>query len=417
MTHASTATTLAAASGLSSHVDAVMAAEQVCEQVSQGLAGARPDLSLLFISGGHAAQAAAIAAEVRKSMDPGALLGVTGDGVVGADVEMERQPAVSMLAVTMPGTTVQSFLYADMPFVGDNDPAAQEKLARVIGAEKDLRGVFMFADPFSVPAAPVVEAMSRCRSAVPGLKRVPVIGGMASAAKGPGGNAIVLNDRVLRSQGAGLSVRGSVSIDTLVSQGCRPIGKPWIITDGGRNAVKQLGGRPALEVLRETLEELNDADRQLIPNGVFVGRVINEYKDRFGRGDFLVRGIVGVDQGSGALGVGDNVRRGQTIQFHLRDAATAGEDLRLLLDAQRLQVPPAGAMLVTCNGRGSGLFGERHHDVRTISAALSVKADEPMPMAGFSAAGEFGPIGDDSFIHGFTAVLAMFRPGRKSAIE
>lgn len=413
MTHVSVATSLAAASGLSSHVDAVMAAEQVCESVSAGLAGAAPDLVLLFVSGGHVRKFAEVADEVRRVLTPGALLGVSGQSVVGADTEIEDGAGVSILALTMPGTTIRPFLYADLPFVGDHDTVSLEKMASAIGATRDLRGVVFFGDPFSVPVNPLVDAMSRARAGVPGLKRIPVIGGMASAARAPGANAVVVNDRVLRAQGAGLTISGDVSIDTLVSQGCRPIGKPLVITEGSRNAVRKLGGRPALEVLHETVHELSDADRQLVPNGVFVGRVINEYKDRFGRGDFLIRGIVGIDRTSGALGVNDNIRVGQTVQFHLRDKVTASEDLRLLLDAQRLQVPPVGTMLVTCNGRGSQLFGEHHHDARAVSAALSHKPEEPMPMAGFSAAGEIGPVGDASFVHGFTAVAAMFRPGRR----
>lgn len=422
MVHASTATELSAGSGLSSHVDAVMAAEQVCEAADAGIAShggaaGRPDMALLFVSGAHARQMAEIAAEVRRTLDPAMLLGVTAEGVVGSDSEIEGQSAVSLLALRMPGTEVVPFTYGDLPFVGGEDDEALERLAAAIGADRDLRGTLFFGDPFSVPANPMVEAMTRCRAVVPGLRGVPVIGGMASAGKAPGGNTIVINDRVMKAQGAGLSVRGNISIDTLVSQGCRPIGKPLVITEGGRNAVRKLSGRPALEVLYETLQELSEADRELIPNGVFVGRVINEYKDRFGRGDFLIRGIVGIDRNSGALGVGDNVKVGQTLQFHLRDAATAREDLGLLLDAQRLQMPPVGSLLVTCNGRGSNLFGERHHDARAVSAALSAAPERPMPMAGFFAAGEIGPIGDASFVHGFTAVLAMFRPGRRRGAE
>ncbi|MBN8643916.1 MAG: FIST C-terminal domain-containing protein [Planctomycetes bacterium] len=414
MTHVSTATELAAASGLSTHVDAVMAAEQVCESVSAGLNGARPDLALLFVSDRHVAKFNDVAAEVRRALGPGMLLGVSSNGVVGPDTEVENQPAVSLLALTLPNTTLHPFLYADLPFVGDEDPAALEKTARVIGAERDLRAVMFFGDPFSVPVNPLADALSRCHAAVPGLKRVPVIGGMASGARSPGANVIALNDRTMRAQGAGITVRGRVSVDTLVSQGCRPIGKPLVITDGARNAVRKLAGRPALEVLRATIDALPERDRELVSSsGVFVGRVINEYKDRFGRGDFLIRAIVGIDRNSGALGVNDNVRVGQTVQFHLRDANTAGEDLRLLLDAQKLQTPPVGSLLITCNGRGESLFKERHHDARTVSSALSFKHDEPMPMAGFFAAGEIGPIGDRSFVHGFTSVLAMFRPARQ----
>ena len=395
------------------HVDAIMAGEQACEQVASALAGVKPDLAMLFVSGGHARHLPAIADVVRRGLSPGAFLAVNAESVLGGDVEVEKASGVSLFAAAMPGTTIHPFTYRQFPHVGDETDESLQAIAEVMGAQRDMRATFFLGDPFSVPTPPLVDAMSKVTRVVPGLQKVQVFGGLASGGTSPGSNTLIINDEVTRVGGVGVTIRGAVSVDAVVSQGCRPIGKPWIITEGERNVMRKLGGRPALEVLRETVDQLDEKDRALLPNGVFLGRVVNEYKARFGRGDFIIRGIMGIDQGSGAVAVGDNLRKGQTVQFHLRDATTASEDLKLLLDAQQLQSPPAGGLLFTCNGRGAALFNERHHDARTISQALSPNPEQPMPLGGFFASGEIGPMGPQSYVHGHTAVLALFRPARR----
>lgn len=410
MEHTSSALALAAGAGLSQNIDPALAVEQVLEQVSASIAPGQADLAVVFASGSHAGDLERIGDSVMSLLAPGALLAVSGDGVVGTETEVERKPALSILALSLPGTTLSTFTYRDLPHVRDDDDAALNALAAAVGAGPDLRAMLVMADPFSVAAASMVESLSRVHTVVPGLKRSPVIGGLASASPKPGGNVLVLNGRAMRQGAVGVTIRGEVDLDCIVSQGCRPIGKPHVVTAGQRNVIKALGGRRAMDVLRETVTALDQDDRELLPGGLFMGRVINEYKPRFGRGDFLIRGVMGVDQQSGAIAVGDMVRVGQTIQFHLRDARTAAEDLDLLLAAQRLQVPPVGGLLFTCSGRGARLFSETGHDARLVSRSLASDEGRPMPLAGFFAAGEFGPIGRSSFLHGHTAALAVFRP-------
>lgn len=413
MEHTSSATALSIGVGLSANIDASLAAEQACEQAAALVKPGEADLVLIFAGGKHGQELDDIAQIVRSTLEPGTLIGVTGEGVVAGDVEFERQPAVSLFAASLPGTSLHPFSYRDLPHVRDGDPEALREAARVAGARRDLRATLFFADPFSVPAAAAVSTLSGTRTVVEGLKRAPVIGGMASGAAKPGGNILILNDQVMRAGGVGVAIRGDIAVDALVSQGCRPIGRPLIVTAAQRNIIKTLGGVKAMDALREIINELDAEDRDLLPNGVFVGRVIDEYKSRFGRGDFLIRGVLGVDNGSGSIAVGDLVRVGQTIQFHLRDAKTATEDLELLLSSQQLQTPPTGGLLFTCNGRGTRLFGDAHHDASRVSRTLGLDPERPMPLAGFFAAGEIGPIGESSFLHGHTASLALFRAKRR----
>lgn len=443
MEHTSSATALSAATALSEHVDAVMAAEQAVEEVASRLGRIAIDLALVFTGGEHAQEMAAIAGVVRSALRPAMLLGVTAGGVVGNGVEVEDKPGVALFAAALPGTTLHAFTYRHLPHVKDeHDEEALLRMAAAIGARSDLRATLFFADPFSVPAGSIVGAISAVPKVVRGLPRLPLVGGMASAGAAPGSNMLVLNDEVMRSGAVGVTIRGNVAVDCMVSQGCRPIGRPLVITGGHRNIITALGGRSAFEVLRDTVNELDETDRLLLPNGIFIGRVINEYKDRFGRGDFLVRGVMGVDQSVGAVAVGDAVQVGQTVQFHVRDAETASEDLTMLLEAEQLRRPAVGALLFTCNGRGRKFFSKPNHDAQAICAALDaaraegsewdwgasdVNATSPVedrvqdapgdaapstdsvPLAGFFAAGEIGPIGDRSFVHGHTAIAAIFR--------
>jgi small ligand-binding sensory domain FIST len=201
-----------------------------------------------------------------------------------------------------------------------------------------------------------------------------------------------------------VAISGEVEIRTVVSQGCRPIGKPFVITKGERNIIHQLGGHKPLEVLHHIFQEAPTSEQKLMQEGIFIGRVIDERRPTFERGDFLIRHLVGADENSGAIAIGDHVRMGTTVQFHVRDAATAHEDLRTLLDPHRQQ-PPAGALLFSCNGRGTRLFSQRDHDVTASREQLG-----SIPVAGFFCAGELGPVGGRNFIHGHTASLALFRP-------
>jgi small ligand-binding sensory domain FIST len=227
---------------------------------------------------------------------------------------------------------------------------------------------------------------------------------MASGASQPGHNVLVLDDQVLAGGVIGVSLAGAIEVDFVVSQGCRPIGAPLVITKVKSNAILELGGRAALEVLQELAESLPEEERALLSNGLLLGHLLHEQKRPVGRGDFLVRNLLGVERDAGAILVGDVPRAGQTVQFHARDAKTAAEDLQLLLDGEVMDDAPFGALLFTCNGRGQKLFGTPDHDVSIIRERLG-----QVPIAGFFAAGEIGPIGDRSFLHGHTASLALFR--------
>jgi small ligand-binding sensory domain FIST len=185
----------------------------------------------------------------------------------------------------------------------------------------------------------------------------------------------------------------------VVSQGCRPIGRPYIVTRGDGHLIYELGGSPALDRLLTTLERLPPVDRQLAERGLHCGVVIDETKDEFERGDFLIRGVLGADRATGAVAVGDTIAVGSTVQFQVRDAASADEDLHALLSGRTGR----GALVFTCNGRGRRLFGTPDHDAILVGDLLGTSA-----VAGMFCAGELGPVGGRNAVHGFTASIAIF---------
>jgi small ligand-binding sensory domain FIST len=415
------------ASGISTLPDAAKAVEHVCAQCAAGLGtGSMTHLALLFFTSHHIARAEEIARAVRKELQVECLVGISAEGVVGGRTEVERSPGVSLLAARLPGVSLVPFATDEILPYDESTPEGLSKLARGFGADEALRASFLFADPFSVPAAGLVGAMNKARAHA---RIGSIIGGLASASEKANGNALILDDAVYRAGLVGVSLRGPVRVDTVVSQGCRAVGPTFIVTKARKNVILTLGGRPALQVVRELVESLSPEDQELLKRGLFVGRVIDEYKDRFGRGDFLIRNVVGVEESNQAIAIAEVLRVGQTVQFHLRDARTADEDLALLLDAQQLREPPVGGLLITCNSRGTRLFDRPHHDASAIARAFapqipgeaaargghSIDPGSPtFPLAGFFGAGEIGPIGEQSFLHGHTACLALFRSEPKA---
>lgn len=420
------------ATGLSAAADPIAAAEAVCEQAGLRLGSGAVDLGVLFFTPHHAEHAASIVRAVRERLGVRTLIGASVQAVIGGARELEDSPGLSLLTGRLPGVSAQVFTGEDLPPM-DADPAfVLEQLGPAAGFGPELRGTLMLADPFSAPMVRLLPALNKARRDWAGepdapAARAPIVGGLASGSRKAGGNRLLLNERILDAGLVGVSLSGPLRIDTVVSQGCRGFGPTMLITRSKGNIILELGGKPALFAVRDTIEQLDEASRAMLDGGLFIGRVINEYKDRFGRDDFLVRGVVGVDQKSGAVAVGDLVRTGQTVRLHLRDARSAGEDLALLLDGQQLREKPAGALCITCTGRGTRLFEEPDHDARAVQRAFSpdpageelakpgrmIRPDPAgaghVPLAGFFANGEIGPVGGESFLHGHSVSIALFR--------
>ena len=375
------------AAALSQHPLATQAVGEVSGSILEQLQADDCDLAVCFASPHHVGAFEDIAAALHSILEPGVLVGGTAVAIVGGAREVEDAPALTVLGASLERT--------DLTPVALRVEETPDGMA-VTGwpdAASDARTLLLFADPFTFPVDAFLE---RCNDDLPDLR---IIGGLASAAAVPGGNRLVLDGEVLTGGAVGVLLDGDVEVRTLVSQGCRPIGRPFVVTKADRNFVEELGGKPAIERLQEVAAGATEEERALLRTGLHIGIVVDEHKAEFGRGDFLVRNLFGADQRTGALAVGDAVGVGQTLQFHIRDAGAADEDLRELLAA----ADASAALLFTCNGRGQHLFGVPDHDAGLVEQLLG-----EIPLAGAFCAGEIGPVGGRNFLHGFTASLALF---------
>ena len=373
-------------SAMSQHPVAAHAVGECAGEIMESLGGEDPDLVVCFASPHFLGTFDDVVHALRQLLDPGVLIGATAVSIIGGAHEIEEQPAISVFAARLPGARVTP-VGLRLESTPDGDA--------VVGwpdLDHEPTALLLLADPFSFPVDAFLRRLDEDR---PGLA---VIGGLASAAARPGGNRLALDGDVTGDGAVGVLLDGA-DVRTIVSQGCRPVGRPFVVTRGERNFVEELGGQPALRRLQDCVTEMTEDDRALMRAGLHIGLVVDEHKPDFGRGDFLVRGVLGADQQSGSIAVGDHVTVGQTVQFHVRDAGAADEDLRALLAGAEAEA----ALLFTCNGRGRHLFGVPDHDAGVVEALLG-----PIPVAGAFCAGEIGPVGGRNFLHGFTASLALF---------
>lgn len=383
------------ASAVSRVTDPESAGHDVARHIRRQLA--EPiDLAFLFFSSHYAPCVEDLSAAVRAALSPRILLGCSGEGVIAGGEEIETAPAVTLWAACLPGVDTTPLRLSFSP--------VQDQLTVSGWPEFVERGtgqpVFVvLADPFSTP---MQDVLSMLEERYPGAT---AIGGLAGGGHDAGENRLLFQDEVFESGLVGVGLSGPLSVHTVISQGCRPIGDRYVVTKAEHNVIHELGGAPALERLQALFDSFGSEQQRHARRALHLGIVIDEQGNRFERGDFLVRNLIGADKRTGSIAIGELIQEGQTVQFHLRDAQSASEDLNLLLAGYRAThpLPPRGALLFSCCGRGQGLFGLPHHDASTLRERLG-----EIPLAGFFAQGEIGPVGGSNFVHGYTASVALF---------
>jgi small ligand-binding sensory domain FIST len=379
--------------GLSTESATEQAFREAAGEARAGLAGRAADLALVFASPAHLDEIDGGLAVVTEMLESRSAIGCCAQGVVGGGREVEEGAAVSVWAASCPQAGIESFR---LTAFDDGAGPEVDGLPRLEGSEL----VLLLSDPFTFPADVLLDELADSH---PGL---PVVGGLASGA-GSAGESVLFHDGEPIDEGSvGVALTG-VDVIPCVSQGAAPIGPEMVVTAAEGNVVLELASRPALEKLGDVIAEVDPRERALAASGLLIGVVVDENKPEYERGDFLVRGLLGADEETGAIAVGETLRVGQTVRLHVRDARSADRDLQQALELQAEALAgrsTAGALLFTCNGRGRNMFSEPNHD----AAALASSLGSP-PLAGFFCAGEIGPVGGRSFLHGFTATMALFR--------
>lgn len=375
------------------------AADEVLAGLQRQLAGAAPDLLLAFVSPHHGLHHARLPARLAEAFPGATLVGCSAGGVVGGGEEVEAQAGLSVTAAVLPDVELKAF-YLPVELVGEDD-IEPEALTKALGVDAAARPVFLLLpEPFSCRCEALLRAFDRA------CPQATVLGGLASGGRAPGQHALFADDLVVRSGAVGVAMWGDVVVDTVVAQGCRPVGPPLRVTESDAHRIVALDRRPALQVLNEVFSALPDRDRQLFQSMPMVGVAMDTGHHTWRRGDFLVRHVLGVDSDREIVAVGHEMEQGSVIQFHVRDAVASSEDIHELMGryAREHGTAPEAALIFSCLGRGVELYGTQGHDSRVIDETVG-----PVPTSGFFGNGEIGPVHGRTFLHGFTSAIGLVR--------
>ena len=368
------------------------------EHLRKELKAPEVSLGLVFMSPQFFPHAAQVLEILRVHARVPLLVGCSSQGLIAGDREVEQNAGLAMGLYALPGANLKAFHLTQEQVEEANGPGYW-RLETGIEPEQS-HGWLVFGDPFHF------DSEAWLRSWNEAYAPLPTLGGLASGDFNVQQAQVYLNGEVFEDGAVAVSVGGEVALAGVTSQGCTPIGETWTLTRVQQNIIQEIGNRPAYEVLAETFNRLSPEEQRKSRGYLFIGLVVNEYLEEFHRGDFLVRNLIGADPRSGSLAVGALPRLGQTVQFQRRSAAAATEDLEALLTRAQSQLAEQavyGGCLCSCNGRGKSLFGSPNHDAQMIQQRLG-----PFGLAGFFCNGEIGPIGQKSFLHSYTASLALF---------
>lgn len=326
------------------------------------------------------------------------MIGCSGSAVIAGSREIEGEAGFALVLYHLPGAHASvRHVSADSLLAED----AGESLKRSLGSAAESANAWML---FAASESLGSEAwLSHWDRAIGGKV---TLGGFASGDMRSLQSVLFCNGQVYHEGAVALALEGEVTIEPVISQGCRPVGAPWTVTRADHNVIHQIGNRPILEVLRDTLEGMSRQDQKRARGNIFVGLVVDEYKDNFRAGDFLVRNLAAIDPKTGSVAIATPLRVGQNLQFQIRDAQSASIDFEKALDRRLHKLserPVYGACLCDCIGRGSSLFGVPDHDVSVIRETLP-----ELGVGGVFCNGEFGTMNGHTFLHGYAAVLGLF---------
>ena len=382
------------------------AVTQASEQILANLDGQHPDLAVVFISSHHAPSYFVAPEVLAEALGAKVLIGCSAAGVIGGGQEVERRPGIAISAAVLPGVDLTAFhLNQDELPRPDAGPDEWHSLLGV--RPEDCPAIMLLPDPFTLRSDHLLAGLDFAFS------DAVKIGGLASGGGQPGANALFINDKSVRSGAVGVAFTGDLAVETIVAQGCRPIGEPLVVTKSEINVISKLGDQTPLEVLRDLFDAAETREKRPIRRSLQIGIIMDRLPQEKSDGEFLIRNVLGADEEDGTLAIGELVQEGQVVQFFVRDAQAADEDLRMMLEEYIDNLDegdiPASALLFSCLGRGQYLYGSPDHDTTMFTDMVA-----DIPIAGFFSNGEIGPVGDQTFLHGYSASFALFSQPSKT---
>jgi small ligand-binding sensory domain FIST len=369
------------------------ALDEALESLSSDLDDHEPDLILAFASPDYRTHLSRLGPHVLDRLPGAAVLGCAAQGVIGGGHEIDLTRALSLTGAVLPEVELATFHLGD-------DPDAWRERIDMDAAQSPA--FILLADPLTCPAEDLVGWLD---ATYPYSTK---IGGLASGGDAPGSSGLIVDAALSPSGAVGVALCGDIEVATIVSQGCRPIGTPVFVTRAEGNLIFELDGQPALTVLEELYQELSGEDQALFRRSLYLGMVMEQAKESYQQGDFLIRDLAGIVPQLGALAVAGEVVDKQVVQLHVRDADSSAADLRTMLGEYDGQAPE-GALLFSCLARGSRFYDQGNHD-----SALFRDCFGDVAVGGFFASGEIGPVGDRTFLHAYTSSFGLFSPRCRS---
>lgn len=377
--------------------DPEAACRTIASAIHQGLGPGPIDLAVVFASPRYGACIDRIPVLLHELLGARTQIGCSGAAMVGDGQLLSNRHGICVLAGRLPGVDLHTVVLGngDLPDA-DGPPSGWHQLLPL--PPERVRGMIVLSEPFHCDTRALLAGLDF------GWPGVPKVGGVASGSRHPEGHVLFAGRGVHRSGAVVLSLAGAVEMRTVVSQGCRPIGRPGRITKAERNRLVAVDDTPAKNFVEQQLALLNEEDLVLAERSpLFLGIGSDPFALQAPRNEqFLVRNILGIDPDSGNLLVGDHLAVGRHVQLHLRDASSSQHDLQERLAAASPRTAQA-ALLFRCLGRE----GAEHETFAAVA--------EGVPMAGFHCNGEIGPVGDDTHLQSYTAVVAMLGRPRPTA--
>ncbi len=223
-------------------VDALMAQLPMLDGSSQ------VDLAFLFTSDAYAADLPTLLPDLKARTGARVILGCSGQGLIGPGKEEEREPAMSLQVLSLPGATLTP-LRLDAAEAAS--PEAPDLIRERLGDEVlDMNAMFLFVDPFTVDGERLLDTVAVID------EELPIVGGLASSKFSRRGTYVILDDEVFEEGVVGVALGGDYEVKTVVSQGAAPLGETWTITGVEGNQINSIGMRPAMKVLGDTFRRL-----------------------------------------------------------------------------------------------------------------------------------------------------------------
>ena len=376
------------------------ALEDITRDILVKLGNKKADLAIIFISSHHSSDYEEVSKKIKNAINCDKVIGCSASGVIGEGQEFEYLPGISIIVASLPNVTITPFhFYQDELPSPDEGPKSWEKIVGNVG--EDPETIVLFPDPFSIRTEYVLDGLDFA------FPRSKTIGALASGGNKPGENAMFVNEKTYYKGSCGLLITGNFELDILVAQSCRPIGEPMIVTQSSNNVIHELDGELPIVAIKNIYDKASEEDKENMNNALQIGMLMDRLSNNREKIQYMIRNISSIDKDTGSIMIGESITDGQIIQFHLRDSSVAQEELKKMLSEyhQEKSKTIKSTLMFSSVGRGKYLLGKSHHDINLYKNVI----DYNSPVTGFFSNGEISPIGDRTFLHGYTSSFAIFK--------